>query len=121
MIFTIGYLAKSVGPEAFGIWSLILVVQTLLMSAGGAGLASALIRYGPNADKDIAYQYIILSIKIINYNSVKLGTGDVDFNSVFNILKKNKFNGSYILQMARDEDSIGIAKYSIEFVNQFIF
>ena len=59
--------------------------------------------------------------KIINYNSVKLGTGDVDFNSVFNILKKNKFNGSYILQMARDEDHIDIAKYSIDFVNQFIF
>jgi O-antigen/teichoic acid export membrane protein len=63
MIFTIGFLAKSVGPEAFGAWSLILVVQTLMTSIGGAGLASALIRFGPNAEKNIAYEYIILSIK----------------------------------------------------------
>ena len=63
MIFTIGYLAKSVGPEAFGAWSLILVVQTLMTSIGAAGFASALIRFGPNAEKNIAYEYIILSIK----------------------------------------------------------
>ena len=65
MIFTIGYLAKSVGPEAFGAWSLVLVLQTLLTALGGAGLGTALMRYGPNASKDVAYQYIILSIKII--------------------------------------------------------
>ena len=63
MIFTIGYLAKSVGPEAFGAWSLILVVQALMTSLGGAGLASALIRFGPNAERNVAYEYIILSIK----------------------------------------------------------
>ena len=58
--------------------------------------------------------------KITSYNSVKLGTGDVDFHSVFNILNKNNFSGSYILQMARDNDHIGVAKYSIDFVKKFI-
>ena len=80
MIFTIGYLAKSVGPEAFGAWSLVLVLQTLLTALGGAGLGTALMRYGPNASKDVAYQYIILSI---NKSAVFLAVLSV-FVYVFN-------------------------------------
>jgi len=63
LIFTMGYLAKDIGPEAFGAWSLILVMQTLMITLSGAGLPLALIRYGPNAEDNIAYQYLILAIK----------------------------------------------------------
>tara|TARA_B100000029_G_C17490317_1_gene928885 strand:- start:161 stop:1051 length:891 start_codon:yes stop_codon:yes gene_type:complete len=53
------------------------------------------------------------------YNSVELGTGDVDFNLVFNTLSKINFSGNYILQMARGEDHIGVAKSSLNFVKTF--
>ena len=57
---------------------------------------------------------------ITSYNSVALGTGDVDFKAVFNVLKKSDFDGTYILQMARGEDHIGIAKSSLNFVRSFL-
>jgi hypothetical protein len=52
----VGYLAKSAGPDAFDAWSLVLVMQTFLISLGGVGMASALMRYGSNASQDDAYQ-----------------------------------------------------------------
>ena len=56
----------------------------------------------------------------INYfNSVSLGTGDVDFDVVFDISNKNDFTGTYILQMARGTDHIGVAKSSLDFVRSF--
>ena len=63
LIFTVGFLASNIGPEAFGAWSLVLVVQTLSISLSGAGFPSALIRYVPNASKNDAYQFLFLSIK----------------------------------------------------------
>jgi O-antigen/teichoic acid export membrane protein len=63
LIFTVGYLASNIGPEVFGAWSLVLVVQALSVSISGAGFTSALIRYVPNASKDDAYQFLFLSIK----------------------------------------------------------
>jgi len=55
-------------------------------------------------------------IPISYYNSVKLGTGDVDFSSVFDTLLKINFTGTYILQMARGDNHIGVVKSSLEFL-----
>jgi O-antigen/teichoic acid export membrane protein len=63
LIFTVGFLASNIGPEAFGAWSLVLVVQSLSISLSGAGFPSALIRYVPNGSKNDAYQFLFLSIK----------------------------------------------------------
>ena len=57
---------------------------------------------------------------IKSYNSVALGTGDVDFETVFEVLKKKNFSGTYILQMARGTDHIGVAKTSRDFVQSFL-
>ena len=59
-------------------------------------------------------------VPINYYNSVEVGTGDVDFPSVFETLKKINFNGSYILQMARGDDHIKVAKSTLEFVKNYI-
>jgi L-ribulose-5-phosphate 3-epimerase len=57
----------------------------------------------------------------INYfNSVPLGTGNVDFDVVFDILTKKDFIGTYILQMARGVDHIEVARSSLDYVRSFL-
>ncbi|MDC1387046.1 oligosaccharide flippase family protein [Candidatus Thioglobus sp.] len=63
LIFTVGFLAKSIGVEAFGAWSLVLIMQTLFITIGSAGMSSALIRYVPNSKNHIAYQYLFVSFQ----------------------------------------------------------
>jgi O-antigen/teichoic acid export membrane protein len=63
LILTVGFLAKSIGVEAFGAWALVLIIQTLAITIGSAGMSSALIRFVPNANLNLAYDYFILSFK----------------------------------------------------------
>lgn len=44
LVFTVGYLARTVGTEAYGAWALIQVFQLLLAGLAGLGLSSALSR-----------------------------------------------------------------------------
>ncbi len=44
LVFTVGWLARSIGPQAYGSWSLVLVFQNVVAAVAGLGLASALSR-----------------------------------------------------------------------------
>lgn len=62
LIFTLGYLARSVGPEAYGAWALLLVVQTLGASLGSLGLSSSLSRFSPAAQPGTARAQLRLAL-----------------------------------------------------------
>jgi O-antigen/teichoic acid export membrane protein len=47
LVFTVGYLARSVGTEIFGNWALILAFQVFIASVAGLGLSSSLSRFVP--------------------------------------------------------------------------
>ena len=49
LVFTVGYLARSVGTEIFGNWALILAFQVFIVGIAGLGLSSSLSRYVPAA------------------------------------------------------------------------
>lgn len=54
------------------------------------------------------------------FNSVELGTGDVDFTAVFDLLNKIGFGGAYVLQMARGDDHVGVVKSALAYVKEFL-
>ena len=52
--------------------------------------------------------------------SVPLGTGDVDFPSCFRALGEIGYRGPYMLQAARAEDYLGIARRQLRFVKEHL-
>jgi O-antigen/teichoic acid export membrane protein len=58
LVFTVGYLARSVGAEIFGNWALILAFQVFVVGVAGLGLSSSLSRYGPAAQSGEAAAYL---------------------------------------------------------------
>jgi O-antigen/teichoic acid export membrane protein len=64
LIFTAGYLARSVGPEMFGIWALVLVYQGLSAGIAGLGLSSSISRISSVSDADGARGYLFFAVKV---------------------------------------------------------
>ncbi len=64
LIFTLGYLARSVGPNVYGTWTLLLVVQNLAANLGSMGLSSSLSRFSPAAEPARAHAYIRLAMMV---------------------------------------------------------
>jgi L-ribulose-5-phosphate 3-epimerase len=58
--------------------------------------------------------------RILGGGTVPLGTGDVDFRSLFECLRKVQYSGDFTLQVARSEpgDEIAWAKRNLEFVTR---
>lgn len=52
--------------------------------------------------------------------SVMLGTGNVDFDLTFKMLKDLKYEGDFILQAARGEDDISLASTYFKFTKSYI-
>jgi len=52
--------------------------------------------------------------------SVQLGDGNVNFNEVFFLLKKNNYKEDFILQAARGNDDIQIAKKQLRFTQKYV-
>ena len=52
--------------------------------------------------------------------SVPLGEGDTDFKLIFQLLKEIGYNKDFILQTARGDDDVNIAKKSFEFTKHHI-
>ena len=52
--------------------------------------------------------------------TVQLGDGNVNFNEVFNLLKKNNYKADFILQAARGQDEVQIAKKQLRFAEEYI-
>ena len=87
---------------------------------------SASLGYDPKEEFKAYGKYISdLHIKdrVLNGGSVKLGTGNADFKTVFKLLKKYKFTGSIIMQAAKDEsyiDDLVMVKEQKEFISKYI-
>jgi O-antigen/teichoic acid export membrane protein len=58
LVFTIGYLARSVGAADFGNWALILTYQVFVAGAAGLGLSSSLSRFAPSRTPAEAGAYL---------------------------------------------------------------
>ena len=52
--------------------------------------------------------------------TVELGSGNVDFNEVFTLLSKNNYKADFILQAARGNDEIQIAKEQLRFTKNYV-
>ncbi|WP_294961200.1 sugar phosphate isomerase/epimerase family protein [Sulfurimonas sp.] len=87
---------------------------------------SAALGYSPKEEFKAYGEYISdLHIKdrVLNGASVKLGTGNADFETVFKLLKKYKFNGNIIMQAAKDDsyiDDLSMLKEQKKFISKYI-
>lgn len=87
---------------------------------------SASLGYNPKEEFKAYGKYISdLHIKdrILNGGSVKLGTGNADFITVFKLLKKYNFNGNIIMQAAKADEYIKdlvMIKKQKEFISKYI-
>ena len=52
--------------------------------------------------------------------TVQLGDGNVNFNEVFLLLKKNNYKADFILQAARGHDDVEIAKKQLQFTEEYV-
>ena len=87
---------------------------------------SASLGYSPKEEFEAYGEYISdLHIKdrVLDGGNVKLGTGNVDFETVFTLLKKYNFNGNIIMQAAKDVHYINDLKMVVEqkaFIEKYI-
>lgn len=87
---------------------------------------SASLGYDPKEEFAAYGEYISdLHIKdrVLYGGSVKLGTGNADFKTVFELLKKYKFNGNIIMQAAKADDYIEdliMVKEQKKFISKYI-
>ena len=87
---------------------------------------SASLGYDPKEEFEAYGEYISdLHIKdrVLNGGSVKLGSGNADFDAVFASLKKYKFSGNIIMQAAKAEDYIEdlmLVKEQKQFISEYI-
>ena len=52
--------------------------------------------------------------------TVQLGTGSVDFDNVFQLLKNNNYKQDFILQAARGKDDVQTARDQLNFIKVYI-
>jgi sugar phosphate isomerase/epimerase len=72
----------------------------------------------------LSYGHLISNVHIKdctpeNY-TVQLGTGNVDFDKVFQLLKDNDYTQDFILQAARGKDDVQTANNQLNFVKTYI-
>jgi O-antigen/teichoic acid export membrane protein len=63
LLLTVGLLARSVGPEVYGSWAVILVYQALVAAITGLGLDSSLSRLASVADTGLARGYLLVAAR----------------------------------------------------------
>lgn len=63
-IFTVGYMAKQIGPAMFGVWALVIVFQGIFGALAGLGLPAALSVHAPVADAGRAHGYLLYAARI---------------------------------------------------------
>lgn len=62
-IFTVGYMAKQIGPAMFGVWALVIVFQGIFSALAGLGLPSALSVHAPVVDPGRAHAYLMFAAR----------------------------------------------------------
>ena len=63
-------------------------------------------------------EHIHIKDKNLNKQNVKLNTGLVNFNKIFQILKKNKYKKNFTFETTRGNNPIKTAKNNIEFLKK---
>ena len=63
LLFTLGYLASSVGPTVYGEWALVLAVVGVLTGLGALGMSSSISRMASGASPDAAKGYLIYALR----------------------------------------------------------
>lgn len=85
---------------------------------------SAGLKYSPSIEIPLL-SHLIQNVHIKdkdNYSSIELGTGNVEFEKVFLLLKKIKYKNSFILQTARSPDGQEVfnIKKQLEFIRRYL-
>lgn len=70
LIFTVGYLARSVGAEIFGNWALIVTLQVFVAGCAGLGLSSSLSRFVPasaasEASAQLRFAFLLSTLPLL--------------------------------------------------------
>lgn len=84
---------------------------------------SASLGYDPREELESYGEKVVtvhIKDRIMNGNTVPLGEGDTDFTTCFELFKKLKFTGPYILQVARGGEEIEWTRKNLTFVQNFI-
>jgi O-antigen/teichoic acid export membrane protein len=63
LLFTLGYLASSVGPAVYGDWALVLATVGVLTGLGGLGLSSSISRMASGAAPHEARGYVVYALR----------------------------------------------------------
>ena len=63
-------------------------------------------------------EHIHIKDKNLKKQNVKLNTGLVDFNKIFQILKKNKYKKNFTFETTRGDNPIKTAKNNLEFLKK---
>ncbi len=58
--------------------------------------------------------------RLLNQGSVKLGSGDANFNLFFSLLKKLKYDGLFVMQAFRDDEGVEIFKQQLSWILPFL-
>ena len=63
-------------------------------------------------------EHIHIKDKNLNKQNVKLNTGLVNFNKIFQILKRNKYKKNFTFETTRGNNPIKTAKNNLEFLKK---
>lgn len=65
LLFTAGYLAKSLSPSIYGAWTLLLGLQILLSNLASLGFSTSLMRFAPSSTPKQQFTYLTFSLLFI--------------------------------------------------------
>lgn len=86
LIFTVGFLAASVGTEAFGNWALILAFQAFLAGVAGLGLSSSLSRLASVSPAGVASGYLRFALLLCSGTVLAAGALALQLRQALGVL-----------------------------------
>lgn len=84
---------------------------------------SASLGYNPKEELEIYGDFVVtvhVKDRILKGGTVPLGHGNADLANCFSILRAKKYEGPFILQVARGNDEIEWARNNLSFVKRFL-
>src|SRR3954454_7588103 len=73
LLFTLGYLASSVGPDVYGDWALVLATVGVVSSVAALGLTSSISRLTPGETPEEAKGYLVYAVRMTSATVAALG------------------------------------------------
>ncbi len=109
LIFTVGYLARSIGTENFGNWVLILTFQVFVAGFAGLGLSSSLSRFVPASTPELASAYLRYAFLLCVVPLLAIGALSYGFSAPLGRLLGIKPEMDWLLPLAVLMASGGVA------------